>query len=89
MTTPRDPDQPGRLEQKARQAREIGFYTAIPTMMFVGPALGWWLGHWAGGRWGHVGACETAGAVLGLLAAIRQIQLIFQRASSLRKEDKS
>jgi len=89
MTTPRDPDRPGKLEQRARQAREIGLYTAIPTMMFMGPLLGWLLGRWAGGRWGHAATFESAGAILGLAAAIRQVQLIFRRTAELRKEDKS
>lgn len=67
----------------------IGIYTAIPTMMIVGPVLGWLLGRWAGGRWGHASTFEAAGALLGLAAAFRQVVLIFRRASELQERDRS
>lgn len=74
---PRDDET--KLEQRARQAREIGIYTAIPMMLVIGPVMGWLLGRWAGGRWGHETTFEAVGAVLGLAAAGRQVQLVFQR----------
>jgi hypothetical protein len=55
-------------------------YTAIPAMMVVGPVLGWLVGRWAEGRWGHDPWPSTAGAVLGLVGAFRQIYLVFKRA---------
>ena len=76
------------LRRRARQARDIGIYTAIPGMLLVGPVLGWLLGHWAGRRWGHAPTFETVGALLGLLAAARQIVLLFRRQAELAEEDK-
>lgn len=76
-----------RLARRARQARTIGLYTAIPTMMLVGPVLGWLLGRWAGGRWGHATTFETLGAILGLVAAARQVYLVFRRQAELEAAD--
>lgn len=67
----------------------VGIYTAIPTMMLVGPMLGFLLGRWAGGRWGHATTFEAVGAILGLVAAFRQVFLIFRRASELQERDRS
>lgn len=87
MTTPpRDDD---RFRRRARQARQIGIYTAIPIMMIVGPVLGWLLGNWAGRQWGHATTFEVAGALLGLVAAFRQVVLVFRRASELQERDRS
>jgi len=87
MTTP--PREDGKLERNARQARTIGLYTAIPTMMIVGPVLGWLAGHWAGGRWGHATTFEAVGTVFGLVASFRQVALVFRRASELQERDRS
>ena len=65
--------------KRAQQARDIGIYTMIPTMLVVGPVLGYFLGHWAGGRWGHVETYESIGLVLGLVASFRQIYLLFKQ----------
>ncbi len=51
----------------------------IPSMLLVGPILGWLLGQWAGKRWGHEATFETVGVLLGFAAAIRQVQLTIQR----------
>ena len=64
--------------KRGRQVRDVGIYTTIPTMMIVGPVLGYFLGRWAGQRWGHNNLYEAAGALLGLLAAARQIWLILK-----------
>lgn len=64
--------------------RDVGIYTTIPTMLVVGPLLGYLLGHWAAGRWGHAPAFETGGVVLGLLAAVRQVWLLLKRHGGRR-----
>lgn len=63
---------------RRRRARDIGIYTAIPMMLLAGPALGYLIGHWAGGRWGNQTTWQTVGALFGLLAAGRQIWLILK-----------
>ena len=67
---------------RAKQMRDVGMYTTIPTMLVVGPVLGYFLGHWAGGCWGHLDAFETWGVVLGLLASYRQVYLLLKRHGS-------
>ncbi len=84
MATP-----PRNENERAKQVRDIGIYTAIPAMMLVGPVLGWLAGRWAGNRWGHDATFETVGALLGFVAAVRQVQLIFQRQSGKRDGDGS
>jgi len=79
MATP-----PQDENRRAKQVRDIGIYTAIPTMLLVGPVLGWLAGRWAAGRWGHDATFETVGALLGFAASVRQVQLIFQRQSKRR-----
>lgn len=64
---------------RGRRMRDVGIYTTIPTMLVVGPVLGYLLGHWAAGRWGHAALFETGGATLGLLASARQVWLILKR----------
>jgi F0F1-type ATP synthase assembly protein I len=60
--------------------RKLGLYTTIPTMMVVGPVLGWLLGSWLEKRWGHDPWFSTGGAVLGTVAAFRQVIMVLQRA---------
>lgn len=63
---------------RGRRLRDVGIYTTIPTMLVVGPVLGYLLGHWAAGRWGHAALFEAGGAALGLLAAARQVWLLLK-----------
>ncbi len=69
--------QPG--DRRGRQIRDIGAYTAIPTMLIVGPALGYFLGTLAEKRWDHAPWPSALGALFGLAAAARQIWLLVKR----------
>ncbi len=66
-------------ERRRRSVRDIGIYTTIPSMMVAGPLVGYYLGHLAGKCWGHAPAWEAGGAVLGLVAAARQVWLLIRR----------
>lgn len=70
----REPD-----NRRGRQIRDIGIYTAIPTMLVVGPLLGYFLGSLLEKEWGHGPWPSAGGAVVGLLAAARQIWLLVTR----------
>ncbi|MDO9173100.1 MAG: hypothetical protein Q7W29_14850 [bacterium] len=48
-------------------------------MLIVGPALGYYLGTLAAGRWGRSPLFEACGAMLGLAASARQIWLLLSR----------
>jgi hypothetical protein len=67
-------------QERGRQLRDVGAYTAIPMMLIAGPALGYFLGTLAAGRWGHAPLFEGGGAMLGLAAAARQIWLLLSRS---------
>jgi hypothetical protein len=56
-----------------RSLREVGIYSAIPIMLGVGPALGWYVAHLARQRWDGPSWWEAVGVFVGLLAAFRQI----------------
>ena len=66
-------------QERGRQLRDVGTYTAIPMMLIAGPALGYFLGTLAAGRWGRSPLFEACGALLGLAASARQIWLLLSR----------
>ncbi len=68
-----------RDERRRKQFRDIGTYSAIPMMLVVGPALGYWLGHLAEKRWGHEPWFSAGGCIFGLVAAARQIWLLLKQ----------
>jgi hypothetical protein len=70
-------EQPG--DRRGRQIRDIGAYTAIPTMLIVGPALGYFLGTQIEKKWDHAPWPSALGALFGLAAAGRQIWLLVKR----------
>lgn len=70
----------GRLQQ-------IGLLTSIPTVLLVGPSLGYWLGaaldrRWAAAPWGTAG-----GIILGLLASARVTAQLIRQARELTHHD--
>jgi uncharacterized protein YqgC (DUF456 family) len=73
--------EPGN-DQRGKRLRDVGIFTAIPSMLIVGPALGWFLGHLAAQEWGHREMFEACGLFLGLLASARQIWLLLKRHGS-------
>jgi ATP synthase protein I len=73
---------PKRQRQTADAARKIGFYTLIPTMLAVGPILGYLLGSWLERRFDHSPWFAFGGILLGLAASVRQIIVILRRAQS-------
>ena len=59
--------------------QQAGLLTAIPFVLLVGPALGYYLGTAVDHRWSHAPWGMAAGIVLGLVASARvTIQLIRQ-----------
>jgi F0F1-type ATP synthase assembly protein I len=66
-------------DRRGRQIRDLGAYTAIPMMLVVGPALGYFLGTLIEKKWGHAPWPSAGGAMFGLVAAGRQIWLLVTR----------
>jgi len=68
----RRPDPPSWVQQ-------VGLLTAIPTVLLVGPVVGYYLGTAIDGRWSCAPWGVAIGIVLGLLASAKvTIQLIRQ-----------
>lgn len=66
-------------EEAGRRVRDIGAYTIIPMMMFVGPAIGYLLGVGVERVLGGKPWVSLAGILWGLFAAFRQIYLLLKR----------
>lgn len=66
-------------EEAGRRVRDIGAYTIIPMMMFVGPAIGYLLGIGIERVLGGKPWVSLAGILWGLFAAFRQIYLMLKR----------
>jgi F0F1-type ATP synthase assembly protein I len=59
--------------------RQAGLLTAIPFVLLVGPALGYYLGSALDRRWAHAPWGMVGGIVVGLFASARvTVQLIQQ-----------
>ena len=61
--------------------RKVGLYTVIPTMMVVGPLLGYLGGAWLERRFGHEPWFGFGGMVLGIIASARQVALVIRRGA--------
>jgi len=68
------------LERRARQTRSIGYATMIPTMLGVGPLLGYGVGALLERRFGHAPWLSVGCMVLGGIASVRQMILLLRRA---------
>ena len=69
----------GNRPEPSLWLRQAGLLTAIPFVLLVGPALGYYLGTALDHRWAHAPWGMGAGVVVGLLASARvTIQLIRQ-----------
>jgi F0F1-type ATP synthase assembly protein I len=83
----RPPEPESRLQKKARSARSLGFYTLIPTMMGVGPLLGYLLGSSLERRFGHAPWISFGCVILGAVASVRQIILLLRRGEQAERSD--
>lgn len=66
-------------DQTGRQARELGSYTLIPTMMLAGPAVGYGLGWLLERQFGGKPWVSVFGILFGLAAAFQQIILLLKK----------
>ena len=76
-----------RRGETFRQAQQVGLLTAIPFVLLVGPAIGYFLGaaldhQWSFAPWGMAG-----GIVLGLLASARVTTQLIRQARERTRDD--
>lgn len=67
--------------------RQVGLLTAIPFVLLVGPALGYYLGAAWDRRWSHAPWGMALGIVLGLLASARVTVNVIQQARNLSSDE--
>ncbi len=67
---------------------QAGLLTAIPIVLLVGPALGYYLGSAVDRRWTHAPWGMGLGILIGLLSSARvTVQLIQQAQDGNRRDD--
>ena len=66
---------------------QAGLLTAIPFVLLVGPAIGYYLGLALDRRWSHKPWGMTVGIVIGLLSSARATIQLIQQASQLGKDE--
>ena len=68
--------------------QQAGLLTAIPLVLLVGPALGYYLGTAIDTRWPGVAPWGIgAGIAFGLLSSARVTAQLIRQASQLRQDD--
>ena len=67
--------------------RQAGLLTAIPFVLLVGPALGYYLGSVLDHRWVHAPLGGIVGSVLGLIASARVTIDWIRQAQQFTKHD--
>lgn len=72
-----------------KQARDIGAYTLIPSLMLAGPAVGYGLGWLVEKQWGGAPWTSVFGLLFGLVAAFRQIFIILAKKARADQEARS
>lgn len=72
---------------KRFEFRQAGLLTAIPFVLLVGPALGYYLGTAVDRRWAHAPWGMAAGIVLGLLASSRVTIQLIRQSQDLDSDD--
>ena len=71
----------------AQLVQQAGLLTAIPFVLLVGPAIGYYLGTWVDQRWLCAPWGLGIGIAFGLAASARVTIQMIQEASSLNKPD--
>ena len=66
--------------------QQTGLLTAIPVVLLVGPALGYYLGHALDQRWRRAPWGVGVGIVLGLLASARVTIQMIRQAERFNKD---
>jgi F0F1-type ATP synthase assembly protein I len=67
--------------------RQAGLLTAIPFVLLVGPALGYYLGSALDHRWAHAPWGGIIGSVLGLIASGKTTADLIKQAQAFTKHD--
>ncbi len=69
--------------------QQAGLLTAIPIVLLVGPALGYYLGSRLDAWWSHAPWGMGGGIVLGLLASARVTAQLIQQSRALTQDEQN
>jgi len=67
--------------------QQAGLLTAIPFVLLLGPAIGYYLGAAADRRWSLAPWGMAAGIILGLLASANATIQLIRQARDLNRDD--
>lgn len=79
---------PQQEPPKDSSRRTAGMLMAIPSLLFVSPLVGFFIGKWLDGHFDTEPRYTIIGVVLGFLAAGRETFLILRRVQELEERDK-
>lgn len=74
------------MKQVAGRLKQAGLLTAIPFVLLVGPAVGYYLGTALEARFGHAPWGMGMGIVAGLLASARVTIQLIREAQQLNSD---
>jgi len=78
-----------RSSEPSTRLQQAGLLTAIPFVLLVGPALGYYLGTAIDHRWHVAPWGMTVGLILGLLSSARVTAQTIRQAQDLRDRDRT
>ena len=73
--------------RRSSLVQQVGLLTAIPCVLLVGPALGYYLGMQLDHRWSQAPWGVAVGIVIGLAASARVTMQLVRRAQDVERED--
>ena len=77
----------GSRNELSRRFQQAGLLTAIPFVLLVGPAIGYYLGTVLDARWSFAPWGLFAGIVFGLLASARVTSQLIRQSRHLDSHD--
>lgn len=80
-----DPDR----KKEDRTYAQIALLGAVPAIMVAAPAVGFFAGRWADGRFHTEPYLTILGVILGFVAAGKEIYNLVKRAQALDKDNDS
>lgn len=69
-----------------RDIKQISLLATVPAIMLAAPAVGFFIGKWADGKWETEPTLQIIGAMLGFGAAGIETYSLIKKASALEKK---
>jgi F0F1-type ATP synthase assembly protein I len=69
-----------------KDLRQFSLLAAVPALLIAGPAVGFFVGQWADGKFGYESMFTIIGIILGFGAAGQEIYRLVKKAQSFEDE---